>query len=887
MKNFLNFKFFVVLFAVLIIGLLLPFHQAEAWIGALASNIVYAAVAAVLEVIAGLTFVILLLCSAVLNIVINPNFITVPYTSGAFIDIGWPIVRDFANLGFTLALIFIGLATALQLDEYGAKKALPRLLAMALLVNFTPVITGIIVDASNIIMNFFLGATGDFSAIRNLASSHYSSIANQLQDFFTKSVSLEIIAEAVAISAFNLLAGFFFLLYAFLFLARHVAIWTLVIVSPLAFFANVFPKTSSYYKQWWQQFIQWCFIGVPASFFLYLSWHLLDQADTIIIAPAPSAWGNIVGTGPILSSLFVYSVVLVFLFIGFLASLSSGAVGATAIIATAKGWGKSALTRGGKAIGKRTGQAILGSKAADNLMSSMVQDKTKGPVGWGIRTAGLGLMSARGKQQEEVSKIKDSQIDAIIKDKNQDAAVAFLKDKTKNPLRHVKLLEEISEKWGEDDMAAINKAVGFEGLTDNIISMAAGRRLNDSVKKITKDKPMFAKNRKVVDAMINPASASTKAKLDKMKIGLVAIARKLEDGQPLDTIEQTLTNDLATTHPNWFENTNLTSKSLDDIIKEKEDAYYAVAGQVNLEDIVRTMKPEAWSKASRDSVESPRIQQIQAMYGNARGYEAVSETFAPDVYDQFTKPLEKAGILNTVRFNKKLGRSAYNQNFAHLLKKPYAYEPDGTQTMVGGKPVLIEDVSKYDEYADYINGGTRPTWMGTPSSSPPPPPTPVSGAPGFVQTPSGLAVPSESRASRKVPPDDGMIGGRRKNPNDPSPASAPGDGEGKDAGGGEGVNKVIFKGQTGYTYTLPTIDYGSHQSGAPGVIPGGKQIGNYPYQEFKHPLTGQQMIRQVDSRIKSKLEIYVDGKKVNLRMGQEIPVNEHLVIKDKGKTINL
>ncbi|PIP18390.1 MAG: hypothetical protein COX42_01145, partial [Parcubacteria group bacterium CG23_combo_of_CG06-09_8_20_14_all_35_6] len=110
MKNFLNLKSLVILSIVLIIGIFLPFHHAEALIQALASNIVFTLIAVVLEMIVTLTSVILLICVTVLNIVTSPNFITLPYTSGGIVDIGWPIVRDLANLGFTLALVFIGLA---------------------------------------------------------------------------------------------------------------------------------------------------------------------------------------------------------------------------------------------------------------------------------------------------------------------------------------------------------------------------------------------------------------------------------------------------------------------------------------------------------------------------------------------------------------------------------------------------------------------------------------------------------------------------------------------------------------------------------------------------------------------------------------------------------
>jgi len=55
--------------------------------------------------------------------------------SNGFVQQGWGIVRDVANLGFVLVIIVIALATILRRQEYGFKKLLPKLIAAAILVN--------------------------------------------------------------------------------------------------------------------------------------------------------------------------------------------------------------------------------------------------------------------------------------------------------------------------------------------------------------------------------------------------------------------------------------------------------------------------------------------------------------------------------------------------------------------------------------------------------------------------------------------------------------------------------------------------------------------------------------------------------------------------------
>ena len=55
---------------------------------------------------------------------------------------------------FILGLAYIGLATALNLSNFNTNKTFGKLILFALLINFTPVITGVIVDVANIISNF-------------------------------------------------------------------------------------------------------------------------------------------------------------------------------------------------------------------------------------------------------------------------------------------------------------------------------------------------------------------------------------------------------------------------------------------------------------------------------------------------------------------------------------------------------------------------------------------------------------------------------------------------------------------------------------------------------------------------------------------------------------
>lgn len=68
---------------------------------------------------------------------------------------GWTITRDVANLFFIFILLAISIATILRYESYGVKTLLPKLILVALLINFSLPITATIVDASNILAQHF------------------------------------------------------------------------------------------------------------------------------------------------------------------------------------------------------------------------------------------------------------------------------------------------------------------------------------------------------------------------------------------------------------------------------------------------------------------------------------------------------------------------------------------------------------------------------------------------------------------------------------------------------------------------------------------------------------------------------------------------------------
>lgn len=271
-----------------------------------------------------------------------------------FFSPGWVIVRDVANLFIVLALIAIAIATILRFKDYEAKKLLPYLIAVALLVNFSGVVCGIIIDASNILMGGF--NNGDYVAKtmydRLLQGEH-----DTLDPLYTDSDKfLEYTAAAAAYILAYLVLSFAFLMYSILLLVRYVMLGILYILSPMAFVLWIIPKTRSYSTKWFTNFIQWAFLGAMAAFFINLASQVLSKfsgAGTVAVFT--------------IAILVIVGLRMSYKTSAIGAGLAIGAVAAVATGGAALGW------KGLKQMGKETGVSGTMRRAKEAIADRATQ----------------------------------------------------------------------------------------------------------------------------------------------------------------------------------------------------------------------------------------------------------------------------------------------------------------------------------------------------------------------------------------------------------------------------------------------------------------------------------------------------------------------------------
>ena len=290
------------------------------------------------------------------------------YTANSAVKIGWPLVRDLANMVIVLGFVIIGVATALRVKEYEAKQLLSKLIIVALFVNFSLLICGVVIDISNILVNFF-AQVGDLSDFGKFFNNSGINMVLDLAKNITKDNPIAFLVKSLSIVVFNLVLVAVLSLYTLLFAFRVVAIWLLVILAPLAFVFSVFPATRKFYEMWINNFIQWCFIGVPATFFLYLAHQSMAE-----LTKTPVTFESLGTFSQSLTNFASLIVPAIFLIMGFLMTIqASSALAGGGLVKWAGGKAKMGGMALGRAVGVNTEKAwkATGGKLAGSLGNKM------------------------------------------------------------------------------------------------------------------------------------------------------------------------------------------------------------------------------------------------------------------------------------------------------------------------------------------------------------------------------------------------------------------------------------------------------------------------------------------------------------------------------------
>lgn len=230
----------------------------------------------------------LMVISFLVNIVQYNNFINEPSIVQA-----WVIVRDLCNMFFILILLVVAFATILRIESYQWKKILPKLLIMAVLINFSRTICGLIIDASQIMMMTFtstFGSGGNFVDMTQMAK-YFTGVTFDRFTHEDWSVLNVVVGLMVGIM-FLIISGIVLVVAMAVFFMRIVMLWIYIVLSPLAFLAAAFPSGQKYATQWWSEFIKYIINGPVLAFFIWMALMTSKINITFFTGEARQCFGD-------------------------------------------------------------------------------------------------------------------------------------------------------------------------------------------------------------------------------------------------------------------------------------------------------------------------------------------------------------------------------------------------------------------------------------------------------------------------------------------------------------------------------------------------------------------------------------------------------------------
>lgn len=301
--------------------------------------------------------------------------------------IAWGVMRDVANIGLLFGFILMGVLLILNVEGGGghghgggmsAKKAIPRLIIFAVLLNFSLFASQLVIDVANAFSSSFAtlagescstntstGTNADNSAQDNDACANIgiagqvlkvtgltalwdtealdieTGMKNLVDRPYSYAVSLIMLSIFVLITAMVLLAG------AIMLIIRVVILSLLMVTSPVGFAGMAIPKLQGIATMWWSKLMSQAFFAPVYLLLIFISIKLTEGltegnatlANALIANEGNSVAGN-------MQVVMVFLIVIGFMIGSLIAATKMGAMGASFATNAASALAFGAVTRG-------------------------------------------------------------------------------------------------------------------------------------------------------------------------------------------------------------------------------------------------------------------------------------------------------------------------------------------------------------------------------------------------------------------------------------------------------------------------------------------------------------------------------------------------------------
>lgn len=347
-----------------------------------------------------------------------------------FITTGWQIFRDIANLGFVLGIVVIAVSTILRIKGYEAKQILWKLIVAALVVNFSLLMGGVIIQPANSISKFLMNyiGSGDYASAAKIGDAMrfvdlinsgglVSSATGELVGWLTggligSSATFFMLAAMAILLVFGLVMFLTLISFAGMLFVRYFYLAFLLMISPVVWLLWIFPQTQKYFKEWWEKFIHWTIFAPLMMLFLYIALLVLDKYPRNVsnLASGIPGSGELgIDFGLLATGLFAAAIL-----IGGLRAAAKMGHGGTALAlgAVDKGqkWAKNYVKTKSERAGARVGSSVM-QKTTAPLRGKMEKWAEKSKLGALVSKVTAPVQLASIKTEEKLEKKKQEYVD--------------------------------------------------------------------------------------------------------------------------------------------------------------------------------------------------------------------------------------------------------------------------------------------------------------------------------------------------------------------------------------------------------------------------------------------------------------------------------------------
>ncbi|MFH1938379.1 MAG: hypothetical protein ABIJ60_02485, partial [Patescibacteria group bacterium] len=197
------------------------------------------------------------------------------------VALGWQVVRDLANMFFILGMLIIAFGTLFKIETYQYKNLLPKLVIAAVLVNFSKMIMGFLIDISQVIMLTFVNAFENVAAgnlIYSIGLDKILAMSTSLSGLGSGTTMQLSLVGALILGILMLVITTAVLLVIVVYLtARVIMLWMAIVLSPLLFVMPLIPAGQKFSSQIWDMVSKYLITGPILAFFLWLSFYIMGE----------------------------------------------------------------------------------------------------------------------------------------------------------------------------------------------------------------------------------------------------------------------------------------------------------------------------------------------------------------------------------------------------------------------------------------------------------------------------------------------------------------------------------------------------------------------------------------------------------------------------------